>query len=222
VGPFNRYLTTDIIGEVRRNLTGFIGIMPYTFTGASGDLGNRQFRQGNDFDELIRVGAGIANEIEKGSFQPILMEGFELRFFDYHVSYDNSKYFKEYQEKLDEVKSALASGKLTDDEKKLVVTEELLLNKKIMVKSVDFHVVCKIITLGDVQIVNFPGELGSIFGMQIKKSSKAVLPLVMGYADDYKGYFVPAEDYGKTYESMVSDMPEGETEKMIDKLKDCL
>ena len=58
--------------------------------------------------------------------------------------------------------------------------------------------------------------------MQIKKNSKAVLPLVIGYADDYNGYFVSAEDYGKTYESMVSDMIEGETEKMIDKLKDCL
>ncbi len=109
VGPFNRYLTTDMIGEVRRNLTGFVGIMPYTFTGASGDLGNRQFGQGNDFNELFRVGAGIANKIKKGSFQPISMEGFELRLFDYHVSYDNSKHYTEYQAKLEEVKNALVS-----------------------------------------------------------------------------------------------------------------
>ena len=68
----------------------------------------------------------------------------------FHVSYDNSKHYTEYQAKLEEVKNALVSGKLTDDEKKLAVTEELLLNKKLTTKSVDFHVVCKIMTIGDV------------------------------------------------------------------------
>lgn len=222
VGPQNRYLTTDVIGEVRRNLTDFAGIMPYTFTGASGDLGNRQFRRGHGFEELSRVGAGISGEIKKGAFRPISMEGFHLKFFDYHVRYDNTKYFEEYRASLEQVRRALASGKLTADQTKNRLAEEEQLKGKLTVEQVDFHIVCKIITLGGVQIVTFPGELASIFGMRIKQSSKAALPLVLGYADGYHGYFVPESDYGTTYESLVSRMPKGETEKMIDELRNCL
>lgn len=61
VGPTNRYATSDLIGEVRRNLSEYLGVMPYTFTGSSADISNRQLRQGNDFKELERVGRGVAD-----------------------------------------------------------------------------------------------------------------------------------------------------------------
>ena len=52
--------------------------------------------------------------------------------------------------------------------------------------------------------------------MQLKKTSSGKLTFMIGYADDYHGYFVPAEDFGKCYESFVTLLPEGGTEKMID------
>ena len=71
VGPKNRYLTTDVQGGVRAELAKWLGVIPYEFTGASGDLGNRQYRQGNGFAELARISNGIAGEIMKGAFEPL-------------------------------------------------------------------------------------------------------------------------------------------------------
>ena len=75
-----------------------------------------------------------------------------------------------------------------------------------------------IIRLGDMEICKQPGEMFSRFGMKIKAASKAKLPLIWGYADDYGGYLPDAGEYGKTYESIMSPMPKGASEEVTDDL----
>ncbi len=82
----------------------------------------------------------------------------------------------------------------------------------------DFHLDAKawVISLGGLQIFVFPGELGSAFGVQIKENCP-VQPLICGYTNGYYEYFLPASEYGLSFETSNSPIPKGEPEKLIQK-----
>lgn len=219
LGPKNRYATSDLIGEVRRNLSEFLGVMPYTFTGSSADISNRQFRQGNDFNELKRVGKGISDILKNiKDYHKINLDRYGFKIFNYPVNYDNSKYFDEYRNDLERVTKLLDTD-LSLDERKLAVSEKQQLSKKLKTNYVDFTVYCKIINLGGIEIITFPGELVSKFGIRLKKKHKDLTTIIIGYADDYRGYFVEAEEYGKCYETIATNTPKGVTENIVGKLE---
>lgn len=218
VGPTNRLLTTDVQGGVRDELVDWIGCVPYIFTGASGDLGNRQFRQGNDFAELRRVTNGIAGEIMKGSFEPVELSAPKVSRFSHHVHYSNEQFYPEYQKQLDEVLEVLANNP-TFDEKKLADTEKAMLEDQLERHEMDFTVEMTTLDFGNVVFVTFPGELASELGAMVKGAFEGTgkHPVVIGYANDYHGYFVAAHTYGGTsYESYVTQMPKGWTEEMLE------
>ncbi len=217
VGPTNKALTSDVQGGVRNELAEWIGCVPYIFTGASGDLGNRQFRLGNDFAELARVSCGIASEIMKGSFEPIELSAPTVRSFVHRVHYHNEEFYETYREQLVEVERVLANNP-TFDEKKLADTEKEMLEQQLQRHEMDFSVRMETIDFGSVVLVTFPGELASELGAYVKESFAGTdaHPLVIGYANDYQGYFVAAHTYGgASYESYVTQMPKGWTEDML-------
>lgn len=222
LGPANRYSTSDLIGEVRRNLSEYLGVIPYTFTGSSGDISNRQLRQGNDFNELTRVGKGVS-DILKGikDYHKINLNKIEMKKFSYRINYDNSQFFEEYKKQLEDV-TRLLDTDLSLDERKLRTTEKQQLSKKLKINNIDFTVSCKIIKLRDIEIITFPGELVSKFGIRLKKKNKDKITMIIGYADDYQGYFVEAEEYGKCYETIATNTPKGVTEKLIGKLEELI
>lgn len=221
VGPTNRLLTTDVQGGVRDELADWIGCVPYIFTGASGDLGNRQFRQGNDFAELRRVSNGIAGEVMKGAFEPVKLAAPTVRRFVRHVHYNNEEFYPQYQAQLDEVLEVLANNP-TFDEKKLADTEKEMLEQQLERHEMDFSVEMTTFDFGSVVFTTFPGELASELGAYIKGSFEGTgrRSVVIGYANDYQGYFVAAHTYGGTsYESYVTQMPKGWTEKMLEEYR---
>ena len=222
VGPQNMLITSDLQGGVRAQLAEWLGVVPYAFTGASGDLGNRQFRRGNDFAELARVSCGIAAEFMKAEFESVALAGPEVREFVYDVDYDNTAYWPEYESKLAEARAVLEDDGATADAKKLAVTEVSKLGHKLQVERVTFPVVMRIIEMGDVVFVTFPGELGSTLGMRIKAMFPAKTCIVVGYANDAQGYFVPESDWGLGYESFVTQLPPGGIEKVLDAFEEQL
>ena len=155
VGPTNRLLTTDVQGGVRDKLADWIGCVPYIFTGASGDLGNRQFRQGNDFAELRRVSNGIAGEIMKGAFEPIEFAAPKVSRFEHHVHYNKEDFYPQYQAQLDEVLEVLANNP-TFDEKKLADTEKEMLEQQLQRHEMDFTVAMTTLDFGSVVFTTFP------------------------------------------------------------------
>lgn len=222
VGPHNMLITSDLQGAVRARLADWLGVVPYAFTGASGDLGNRQFRRGNDFAELARVSCGIAGEIMKGEFGPVELGRPKVREFEYDVDYDNTAYWPNYERKLEEARSVLADEASSPDAKKLAVTEVSKLGLKLKVERVAFPIVMRVIEMGDVVFVTFPGELGSTLGMRIKSMFGEKTCIVVGYANDAQGYFVPEGDWGLGYESFVTQLPPGGIEKVLDAFEEWL
>ncbi|MCD8334103.1 MAG: neutral/alkaline non-lysosomal ceramidase N-terminal domain-containing protein [Clostridiales bacterium] len=81
-----------------------------------------------------------------------------------------------------------------------------------------FHLDAKawVISLGGLQIFVFPGELGSAFGIQMKQNCP-VEAVVCGYTNGYYEYFLPAAEYGLSFETKDSPVPRGEPEKLIQK-----
>lgn len=216
VGPTNMLITSDLQGAVRAELAEWVGVTPYAFTGASGDLGNRQFRRGNDFAELRRVSCGIAAQIMRGSFSPVTFAAPSAREFVYEVDYDNTAYFPEYERQLAEARMVLADEASSADARKLAVTEVSKLSDKLTVERVSFPIVMRVIDVGELVFVTFPGELGSVLGMRIKALFAPRRCLVIGYANDAQGYFVPEGDFGLGYESFVTKLPRGGIERVLD------
>lgn len=222
VGPTNMLITSDLQGAVRAELAEWLGVVPYAFTGASGDLGNRQFRRGNDFAELKRVSCGIASELMRGSFEPLRLGRPSVREFVYRVDYDNTQYYPSYRAQLAEAKAVLADEGSSADARKLAVTEVSKLSAKLEVERVAFPIVMRVIELGDIVFVTFPGELGSTLGMRIKGMFPGKTCIVIGYANDSQGYFVPKDDFGLGYESYVTQLPPGGIEKVLDAFEEQL
>ncbi len=81
-----------------------------------------------------------------------------------------------------------------------------------------FHLDVKfnVINLGKLQFFTFPGELGSDFGKALKSASPE-LGIVLGYTNGYEEYFLPAAEYGLSFETKDSKVPPGEPEKIIQK-----
>lgn len=200
-----------------------LGVTPYTFTGASGDISNRQYRQGNDFAELDRVGSGIAEILRNmGPYEKLGLHHVQTVSYDHTVSYDNTWYFKEYQKGIRDAEEVLSRKNISLDEWKLATSEKTLLEKKLQCEKVEFHVRGVVLHLGDLTIVTFPGELASTFGLQLRRKCKTKHFLLIGYANDYQGYFMEAQEYGKTYETKASNTPVGESERIAGEIGDLL
>ncbi len=223
LGPQNMLVTSDIIGEVRRLLSVDLGVIPYTFTGASGDISNRQYRQGNDFNELSRVGAGIHDLLLKiDHFEPLSLNNISIKTYDHHIAYDNRLYYDEYKQGIAQAEAVLAQDELSVDEWKLRTSEKLALENKLKVKTVDFHVRGIVLHSDDLTIVTFPGELASKFGLELRERSTRKHFLLIGYVDGYQGYFIEASEYGRTYETKASNTPKGESERIVREIGELL
>lgn len=82
----------------------------------------------------------------------------------------------------------------------------------------DFHLDlhCAVISLGGLHLFQFPGELGGDFGIRMKEECP-VQGLVLGYTNGYFEYFLPAWEYGMSFETARTQVPKGEPERIVDK-----
>lgn len=74
----------------------------------------------------------------------------------------------------------------------------------------------QVVQLGELQLLVFPGELGSRFGIQMKQACTKDM-LVCGYTNGYYEYFLPADEYGLSFETARCQIPKGEPEKLVAK-----
>ncbi|HEY0117768.1 MAG TPA: neutral/alkaline non-lysosomal ceramidase N-terminal domain-containing protein [Cellulomonas sp.] len=82
-----------------------------------------------------------------------------------------------------------------------------------------FHLDAKgwVVDLGQLRLFVFPGELGSAFGPRLRANHPG-LALVCGYTNGYYAYWMPAEEYGLSFETTSSRIPRGEPERLVAKL----
>ncbi|WP_265459761.1 neutral/alkaline non-lysosomal ceramidase N-terminal domain-containing protein [Enterococcus sp. HY326] len=220
VGPENTWISKDLIGSIRETCYQELGVLYYAFPGACGDVSNRHNRQGNDFAELSRVVKGITNQIiDAKEFKKITMDYQQIEAFSYVIDYDNQTNFPAYHESLTRIESILnAPETLSFDEIKLKKSEKSALESKLMTKHVHMDVKMVKIDFGEIVLITFPGELSSKLGEIVADSYAPEIALILGYTNDFHMYFMEKELYGKTYETIASLVPEGEPEKIVERM----
>ncbi len=216
LGPQNLKISGDLFGYIKRGIAREWKVTPLMMQGAAGDMSNRCYRQGNDFNELVRTGEGILNQIfSKEKEEELEIDRIRVEPYHYHLEYepDLALWRKELEEALEKLETERDS-----DRRKLLTSGTAILKLKLKMPQVTIDFDAAVLRLGDIEICTIPAELFSCFGLEIKKSSKAKMPVLWGYTNYSIGYLVEKSEYGKTFESMVSDIPAGEPERITSEL----
>lgn len=218
--PYSTEISGDIFGYISRGIEARWGVSPLMMQGASGDMGNRQYRQGASQEEVARVGEGILSQIdEKASPE----EAIDLN----TVKVDTYHYFDEYdkdEETINQLKAEIAADEaelekeISDDQRRLLVCGLVFLKRNVQEVHVKNEFDASIIRLGDLEICQIPAELFSCFGLKIKAASKAKCSFIWGYSNDDFGYLVERDMYDKCYEGRTTKYRIGEPERLTEDL----
>jgi len=216
----NLFISSDLLGYISRGVKDQLGVYPLMMQGASGDMSNRNFRQGHDAVELARTGEGILEQLfASQTLEPLSLSKPVVRPYHWETRYPVDK------KALGELRAQIEAQMAVEtnyDKHKILQSAIYAIDMKLKKDEITANFDAAVIFMGDIAICKQPGELFSRFGKQIKAASKAKLPLIWGYADDYGGYLADEGEYGKTYESIMSPMPKGTTEKITGDLVDLM
>lgn len=219
LGIHNMKISSDLLGNVGKALDAKYNTTFITMQGACGDMGNRQYRQGNDEKELWRVRDEIMTQVDQFAQKetPMNLHTPTAKAVAYTIHYDYDTDAIAAQIEKDQKKLDAA---VTEDDKKLLWSGIRHLKRKMKAGSVNVTLRSVIYHMGDLDLVTIPGELFSTFGLQMKEKMQASMRIVWGYANYSAGYIVEKDEFGKGYESMSTSFPQGEAEQYVQYIMD--
>jgi hypothetical protein len=215
LGASNRYLTADLAGNVCTQLQKKWGFYPLMLIGCAGDSSNRYQRQGRDFKELKRVSVGLADKISEINTNKVVdVDHGKIRTLTLAQEIINDK--ETYDASLREL---IASMKAHPEKSVGSQNVQNVIEKcEDQLKQPQFHDILQmeIIDIGNLRIFVFPGELASA-GAKILRASTDKTVLIAGYSNGFHYYFMQAQDYGLSFESIGNPVPAGTFEEIIAK-----
>lgn len=215
LGASNMYLTADLAGNVCTHLQECWGFYPLMLIGCAGDSSNRFERQGRDFAELKRVSTGLAARISEIEVtQEIDVDRGHLQVLTECEVVVNDK--KDYDESLRKRIQGMKDGTIKNVGSQPV--EDVIEKCEDQLTKPQFFDVIQmeILDLGDLRIFVFPGELASA-GAKLLRASTSKKVLIAGYSNGFHYYFLQAQDYGLSFETIGNPVPAGTFEKIISK-----
>lgn len=217
LGPSNYLLSADIAGRIRLVAEESFGGTAFMLQGAAGDMGNRQYRQGENAAELDRVTTLLRQQLfMQPHWQPLPVEA--LLIGHTHYTVDITRHTEAVKAQLATTKSELAGQTNPDASKLLDSTRRWLEHLLQQPTQVQYIFDGWLLRLGSLVIVTVPCELSSALALSLKKQFPAYQLWVWGYVYYSNGYLVEAESYGKNFESQTSDFPAGGPEQYIEAL----
>ena len=217
LGPQNLKVSSDLAGYVARSCEAKWGVYPIISIGAAGDMSNRLYRQGNDLNELNRVGKEMMDQVFNDDY-----EAKELSISApkvYPFSYLET-YYPEYEKKklqYDNIVDKINNAK-TFDETKIYTSALAKAKQGLECKPFTLDLHGCYVDLGDLKYFVIPAELFSRFGVEIKKAMNCKCPILWGYCNYSVGYLGNIDDYGNSFETSASDIPVGTTEKIVSEI----
>lgn len=172
LGIHNMKISSDLLGNVGKALDEKYQTTFITMQGACGDMGNRQYRQGNDEKELWRVRDEIINQLDilGQEEKPLKLRTEKTDTMEYRICHIYDKKELESQIEADQKKLDNTSD---EDQKKLLWSGICHLKQKMARGQVDISLCSQFFRLGDLEIATVPGELFSTFGMAMKEHMRA-------------------------------------------------
>lgn len=226
LGPQNYLISADLFGAIRSALSDIYHCDVLMMQGAAGDMGNRQYRQGNDQKELFRMRDGIVPQLIDSdiSYNKIETNRIEWHKYDYQ---------KQYKIDLDELKLRLKKNEeelsVESDENQIkLLSSGITMLKQVIQEGSNITLSLKgnIIRIDKIIIVCVPCELFNQLGVKIKNCFLDYHVIIWGYCDYSVGYLVEADEYGKSYESIATNIkkgiPEDYTEYLVEEIQKIL
>lgn len=226
LGPQNYLISADLFGAIRLALSDIYHCDVLMMQGAAGDMGNRQYRQGNDQKELFRMRDGIVPQLINSNISYNKIETNRIEWFKYD-------YQKQYKIDLDELKLRLKRNEeelsVESDENQIkLLSSGITMLKQVIQEGSNITLSLKgnIIRIDKIIIVCVPCELFNQLGAKIKNCFLDYHVIIWGYCDYSVGYLVEADEYGKSYESIATNIkkgiPEDYTEYLVEEIQKIL
>lgn len=211
----NTLLSADIIGGIREKYVARFGIRPVIMLADCGDTSTRYTRNKSSFSEVNRISDLIVDSLQSN------INGKKLNFDNFKLSEVNieSRY-----DPISNTKSNRLWYKINELVEK---SREPAKNKLIGFLNTYKHIryfghthfktTAYIYDFDNFRIVTYPGELVYKLGDKIRKANEKTTFLIT-LANDYRGYSVDREDFGKYFESYNSVFLVGEADNFVNNI----
>lgn len=215
LGADNLFYSADLIGMIRRQLAKEWNLTPLIINGACGDISTRFYRQGQGYEEVTRVGKGIASQILQFNNRAYFnINNIHIANIEVPVDY----YPKDDWNLLNAIKRLegklpTVNDKATEDFINTMLNE---LYRRYNKEHIKIRLFSSIFTLGEMRIITIPGELTTALGLKLKEESPKKVNIISCYSNDYLSYLVDKNNYGLYFESFVSDIPYGKADELIE------
>jgi len=218
LGPHNLLISGDLHAAVRNKLEKEFKSSIFMMQGAAGDMSNRQYRKGEDPEELEYISDGIVKQL----LVPLSWEKIDDSIF----VYQKFNYINNYTIPLEKIKEKLdkfikeLNNETNPVQQKLLISATTVLKSLVTSKKSEYSLELEssIIRIGKCIIVAVPAELFSKFAADIRKEFPDYNIIIWGYVNYSAGYLVEEKEYGKSFESIASQIPKGEPEEYVSKI----
>lgn len=209
-----RSMNSDLGGYLARGLEKRLGIYPIVMVGAAGDMSNRCTRQGNTYDELIRVGEGLLSRMDmKVEEKALKIDEIKVEPYQFKETFVTTKEMRQAQ--IEKIKKQIEEAKTADLKR---VFNSALSHALMEPNGTTYIMDLKgtVIRMGDLEICTMPAELFSRFGLEIKQAMTVKCPVFWGYSNYSVGYLYYKEEAGLSFESAATNIPVGIPEKITE------
>jgi neutral ceramidase len=216
MGASNLLISADYPGAVRKAVNGIFPDTVIHFTnGSAGDVSTRFTRRSATFEEVERIGQIMAgavlqamNTTETFDVDTIKgrMESVDLPLKSFPSVEEANKLIQTLKNELVQMqKSNAPAGEIRKIVTKTEGAEILLLQIKQFEGKEKLQASLQQIQIGPLSLIGVPGEPFSKTFLDIKEQTSPRKVILLGYANDYKGYFPEsAPGLPSTYENYVS------------------
>lgn len=216
MGAGNLLLSADYPGASRKMLKDIFPSAVILFTnGAAGDVSTRFTRRKSDFGEVTRLGQIIATAVVRAANSARPLEPDELKSYvstvelplkTFPAKDEADRILLALKEELNQLQQDSApSGDIRKVVTKIQGAEILMLQAEQYQGQRSLSADVQLIRLGDIAIAGIPGEPFSKTILDIKAGVEPSKAILVGYANDYKGYFPESvEGLPDSYEDYVS------------------
>lgn len=210
------YLSSDLLGMVRRNLEEEWESPVIITNGACGDTSSRFFTEDSNYEQVVKFGKQIAEDILNFRYEELInLNEFSAKTVEMPIIYTKSDKF--VVEAIEKIENSL---NLSNEEKNYNDFVLNILNTKFKKGDYKYTLVSNIYTFNNLRIITIPGELVSVLGLKLKKLSEIKNTIIICYANDYVSYIIDKEQYGKYFETLYTRMAIEQADEFIDKIID--
>ena len=216
MGSDNLLISADYPGAVRRCLSGIYPETVFHFVnGSAGDVSTRFTRRSASFDEVERIGRIVAGAVLQAinTAEPIEVDSLDDQWADVDLPLKEFPTIQEANELIQTLRAELTEKQKANApaaEMRKIVTKaegaEILLQQIRQFESVkSLPAKLQLLRFGPLSLVGVPGEPFSKTFLDIKERTHPQKIMLIGYANDCKGYFPEsAPGLPGTYENFVS------------------